>query len=81
VWYTRFSDKLQPLGFVPPMTDVSLFYYSKGSITIFLLVYIDDIIVASSSASAVSDLLSALQNDFALKDLAPLQYFLGIEVK
>jgi hypothetical protein len=29
----------------------------------------------------VSDLLSALQHDFALKDLGPLHYFLGIEVK
>jgi hypothetical protein len=75
------SDKLQSLGFVPLKADVSLFYYSKGSVTIFLLVYVNDIIVASSSASAVSDLLSALQNDFALKDLGPLHYFLGIGVK
>jgi hypothetical protein len=50
-------------------------------IIIFLLVYIDDIIVASSSASMVSDLLSALQKDFTLKDLGSLHYFLGVEVK
>jgi hypothetical protein len=47
----------------------------------FLLVYVDDIIVVSSSASDVSDLLGALQNDFALKDLGSLHYFLGIEVQ
>jgi hypothetical protein len=45
------------------------------------LVYIDDTIVASSSASAMSDLLGALQKDFALKDLGSLHYFLGIEVQ
>jgi hypothetical protein len=48
--------------------------------TIFLLLYVDDIIVASSSASAIFDLLAALQNDLALKDLGSLHYFLGIEV-
>jgi hypothetical protein len=44
-------------------------------------VYVDDIIIASSSSSAVTELLHSLQHDFALKDLGPLHYFLGIEVK
>jgi hypothetical protein len=49
--------------------------------TIFLLVYVDDIIVASSSSVAVFALLRDLKDDFALKDLGPLHYFLGIEVQ
>jgi hypothetical protein len=44
----------------------------------FLLVYVDDIIIASSSSKATSQLLQALKDDFALKDLGPLHYFLGI---
>jgi hypothetical protein len=47
---------------------------------IFLLVYVDDIIVASSS-SAMSVLLRDLMDDFVLKDLRALHYFLGIEVQ
>jgi hypothetical protein len=46
----------------------------------FLLVYVDDIIIASSSSAAVDLLLGQLQSDFALKDLGALSYFLGIEV-
>jgi hypothetical protein len=46
-----------------------------------VLVYVDDIIVASSSPQAVDALLVDLQKDFALKDLGPLHFFLGIEVK
>jgi histone deacetylase 1/2 len=42
---------------------------------------VDDIIVASSSPQATSALLADLQQDFALKDLGDLHYFLGIEVK
>jgi hypothetical protein len=80
-WYSRLSDKLQSLGFQPSQADISLFYYRKGSVVIFLLVYVDDIIVASSSSAAVTTLLHDLQGDFALKDLGPLHYFLGIEVQ
>ena len=46
----------------------------------FLLIYVDDIIVASYSDSAISALLHHLSSDFALKDLGDLHYFLGIEV-
>jgi histone deacetylase 1/2 len=46
-----------------------------------MLVYVDDIVVVSSSDSAVDALLHDLGIDFALKDLGELHYFLGIEVK
>jgi hypothetical protein len=57
-----------------------LFYYNKGGITIFLLVYVDDIIVASSTEKATTTLLQDLKEDFPLKDLGDLHYFFGIEV-
>jgi hypothetical protein len=46
-----------------------------------LLVYVDDIIITSSSLAAIEALLADLRSDFALKDLGSLNYFLGIEVK
>ena len=46
-----------------------------------MLIYVDDIIVTSSSTKAVDALLQDLHMDFALKDLGSLHYFLGIEVK
>jgi hypothetical protein len=80
-WYSRLSSKLQCLGFLPSKADVSLFVYNKGGIVMFLLIYVDDIIVASSSARAMEALLKDLQADFALKDLGDLHYFFGTEVK
>jgi histone deacetylase 1/2 len=80
-WYDRLCGKLQGLGFVPSKGDTSLFYYQKGKYTMFVLVYVDDIIVASSSQEATNALLKDLEKDFALKYLGDLHYFLGIEVK
>jgi hypothetical protein len=69
------------LGFFMSKGDTSLFIYMKGKVTIFLLIYVDDIIVTSSSNKAIEALLSDLRSDFALKDLGDLHYFLGIEVE
>jgi hypothetical protein len=80
-WYSRLSAKLVCLGFKPSQADTSLFIFNKGTVQLFLLIYVDDIIVASSSSDVVDALLSDLKSDFALKDLGPLHYFLGIEVK
>jgi hypothetical protein len=46
----------------------------------YMLVYMDDIIVVSSSQRATDALLANLEKDFTLKDLGDLHYFLGIEV-
>jgi histone deacetylase 1/2 len=58
-----------------------LFYYNKVGVTVYVLVYVDDIIVASSAADATKALWKDLEKEFALKDLGDLHYFLGIEVK
>ena len=79
-WYHRLSEKLQDFGFKPSKADTSLFYFNKGDLTMFMLIYVDDIIVASSSQEGTDRLLQALKSDFALKDLGKLSYFLGIEV-
>lgn len=46
----------------------------------YMLIYVDDIIIISSAETATSRLISQLQKDFAIKDLGDLTYFLGIEI-
>ncbi|XP_071683600.1 uncharacterized protein [Lolium perenne] len=79
-WYSRLSAKLQDFGFIPSKADTSLFLYNKSGVTIFVLIYVDDIIVTSSSDRAISVLLQDLNAHFAIKDLGALHFFLGIEV-
>jgi histone deacetylase 1/2 len=80
-WYSRLSSKLLDLGFVSSKSDTSLFIYNKSGIIIYMLVYVDDIIVTSSSQNAITTLLKDLSSHFTLKDLGDLSFFLGIEVK
>jgi hypothetical protein len=71
---------LVQLGFIVSKADTSLFIYNKASVCVYLLVYVDDIIVTSSSPAAVNALLQDLGSEFALKDLGELHYFLGVQV-
>jgi histone deacetylase 1/2 len=79
-WFSKLSSKLQELGFLASKADTSLFIYNKSGMIIFVLVYVDDIIVTSSSNKAITALLQDLGSAFALKDLGDLHFFLGIEV-
>jgi hypothetical protein len=80
-WYSRLNAKLIDLGFKSSKSDTSLFIYSQGDVIIFMLRYVDDIIVTGSSGEVIAALLKDLSSEFALKDLGTLNYFLGIEVK
>lgn len=80
-WYSRLSTKLITLGFKASKSDTSLFIYKKGGVRIYMLMYVDDIIITTSYEDAVAALLCDLKEEFALKDLGDLHYFLGIEVK
>jgi histone deacetylase 1/2 len=80
-WYSRLSSKLISLGFRASKSDMSLFINRKSGVVIYMLIYVDDIIVTASSEGAVAALLRDLKTEFALKDLGDLHYFLGIEVK
>jgi hypothetical protein len=75
-WYARLSSKLIDLRFATSKGDTSLFFYKDKNITMFVLIYVDDIIVISSSADATGTLLINLEKEFALKDLGDLHYFL-----
>jgi histone deacetylase 1/2 len=79
-WYSKLSSKLQSLGFVPSQADTSLFVFGKKGVTIYMLIYVDDIIITGSSQQVVSNLMKKLRESFAVKDLGDLSYFLGIEV-
>jgi len=79
-WFAKFSSTLINHGFLQSKSDYSLFTRSQGTIFIALLVYVDDIVLASNDADAITQLISFLNTQFKLKDLGDLKFFLGLEV-
>lgn len=56
-----------------------LFIYSQGSTKLFILVYVDDIIITGNNLLHITRVIHVLSSELALKDLGPFNYFLGIE--
>jgi hypothetical protein len=80
-WFDRFSTFLIDYGFLCSSADSSLFVFNTGKHTLILLVYVDDIILTGSCSTLRADFVSQLSAQFSIKDLDPLNYFLGVQVQ
>ncbi|XP_019158040.1 PREDICTED: uncharacterized protein LOC109154767 [Ipomoea nil] len=69
------------MGFVQSKSDPSLFTKGCDGKFIVVLVYVDDILVASPDINLIRELKHYLDDAFKIKDLGELGYFLGIEAR
>ncbi|KAF5445245.1 hypothetical protein F2P56_034311, partial [Juglans regia] len=67
-------------GFTQAKSDSSLFIKHNSTSFMALLIYVDDVIVASNNLDEVASIKQFLDDSFTIKDLGELKYFLGIEV-
>lgn len=58
----------------------SVFVHKQQIGVIYLIVYVDDIIITGSDYDDIVDLKRYLSKAFQTKDLGQLRYFLGIDV-
>ena len=81
VWYLELRQFLLQSGFKNSVADASLFILIVGKITLYVLIYVDDIIVTGNDPTRVQQFIDILSKRFSLKDLGALSYFLGIETQ
>ena len=79
-WHQRFATYVRQLGFVASATDTSLFVYTEGGASAYLLLYVDDIVLTASSDALLRRIIDRLHSEFAMTDLGELHHFLGISV-
>lgn len=79
-WYKKFSDFIFVIGFTNSKSNHSPFIYRNGSDLAYLLLYVDDIILTTSTDDIHQSIMASLSSEFSIKDLDSLNYFLGISV-
>jgi hypothetical protein len=80
-WYSWFASFLLSLGFSEAKSDTSLFIHRHGTETVYLLLYVDNIVLTASSEQLLHRVIEALKKEFTMKDLGPLHHFLSVVVQ
>ena len=68
------------MGYTTSPYDSALFLRRTDKGTILLLLYVDDIIITGDDLSSIQELKDFLNQQFEMKDLGHLSYFLGLEI-
>lgn len=71
---------VQQYGMIRSEVDHYVFYKYSSNKCIYMVVYVDDIVITDDDHDGIVGLKRHLVHHFQVKDLGRLQYFLGIEV-
>ncbi|OQD64944.1 hypothetical protein PENDEC_c109G01477, partial [Penicillium decumbens] len=78
LWYDCFTEALAGLGFKPLPDDICV--YIKHDASSYIIIYVDDALVAARSNQEIDDVLASLADKFKMKVFAP-EKFLGCGIK
>ena len=79
-WFGRFTLAMKGYGYHQSNSDHTLFLKRKGDCVTCLIIYVDDMIITGNDREEIGALREKLFEEFEMKDLGKLKYFLGIEV-
>jgi len=79
-WYLKFDKIIRSFGFKQNVEDNCVYSKFKNGKYIFLIMYVDDILLASSDVSLLQETKKFLSSKFDMKDLGEASYVLGMEI-
>ena len=79
-WYLKFHETITNFGFVENVVDTCIYLKFSGSKFIFLILYVDDILLACSDLGLLRETKNYLSKNFEMKDMGEASYVLGIEI-
>ena len=79
-WHTKLKKELEQMGFAASAADPSLFVGQHQGVPVYLLTYVDDLLVAASSREAVDWVKAKVKATFDTRDLGEVSTFLGMSI-
>lgn len=80
-WNVRFHNfVVNKLGFRRSLSDYCLYIKVVNKIKCFILIYVDDIILASNDLVDMQHIKNCLMSEFKMKDLKNINFFLGMKI-
>ena len=79
-WYHKFHQVITSNGFEVNLVEDCVYHKFSGSKFIFLILYVDDILLASSDMGLLHETKKFLSKNFEMKDLGNASFVLGIQI-
>ncbi|XP_071704731.1 uncharacterized protein [Rutidosis leptorrhynchoides] len=79
-WNLRFDEKIKEFDFIQNEDDICVYKRASGSIVVFLILYVDDILLIGNDIPTLQKVKSWLGKCFQMKDLGDAAYILGIKI-
>jgi len=79
-WNLKFDQVIKKFGFRENDVDNCIYIKTKGGKFVILVLYVDDILLASSDKNMLHETKGFLSSNFDMKDLGEASYVLGIEI-
>ncbi|KAK2069736.1 hypothetical protein P8C59_004290 [Phyllachora maydis] len=77
-WQDKLKILLKSLGYLPLISDPGVFYNAKTCQ--FIVTYVDDCLFIGPNIGYITDLKKRLNKVYAIEDLGPAAYFLGVQI-
>jgi transposase InsO family protein len=80
-WYKKIDAALSELGLRPTASDSCIYVLHEASTTVYILLYVDDLLLISNDLGRLSLIKAELSKRFDMKDLGEAQFILGIQIQ
>jgi hypothetical protein len=80
-WYRKFDTYMFGLGFTRRKVDHCVYFKLIGDHLIYLVLYVDDMLLIGSDKEIIQDVKNQLSSKFDMKDLGAANFILGMEIK
>ncbi|KAK2071914.1 hypothetical protein P8C59_006299 [Phyllachora maydis] len=77
-WQDKLKILLKSLGYLPFISDPGVFYNAKTCH--FIVTYVDNCLFIGPNIGYITDLKKQLNKVYAIEDLGPAAYFLGVQI-
>jgi len=79
-WYLKFNDIIVSFGFKENTVEWHIYLKVIVSKVIFLILYVDDILLATNDFGLFHETKKFLFSNFEMKDMGETSYVIGIEI-
>ena len=79
-WNIHFDEVVKGFGFIKNEEEPCVYKRASGSAVVFLVLYVDDILLIGNDIPMLEATKSSLGKSFSMKDLGEAAYILGIKI-